>query len=290
MQAFSAISCEKIRPPHTCYNQLHTVILMMQKLWALMIPLLLLGAGLFLTHPVAADALTQVVYQTPTALPDGRVVYVVQEGDTCLRIQLLTGVTIEELRTLNRLDQECTIIPGRELLLAVITPQPTPTPNLNVTPTPLLPTPTPIIGNGQVCILLFNDVNGNTTREDSELPLAGGAVSITDRLGQISRTSTTSASVDPVCEEVPEGEYNISVAIPSGYNATTSLNLPSIKVQAGDLAIIEFGAQVSSAPQPTPAIEVVGSDDGIILAILGGLLILTGIGLGIYILVTRRGQ
>lgn len=264
---------------------------MMQKYWALMIPLLLVGAGLFLARPVAADALSQVVYQTPTALPDGRVVYVVQEGDTCLRIQLLTGVTIEQLRTLNRLDQECTIIPGKELLLAVITPQPSPTANPNITPTPLLPTPTPFSGNGQVCVLLFNDVNGNTTREEGELPLAGGAISITNRAGQVSRTNTTSASAEPVCEDVPEGDYNISIAIPGGYNATTSLNLPSVKVQAGDLAILEFGAQVSSAPQPTPAgNEPVAADNGLILAILGGLLILTGLGLGIYILATRRGR
>lgn len=256
-----------------------------------MIPFLLLGAGLFLARPVTAGSLSQVVYQTPTALPDGRVVYVVQEGDTCLRIQLLTGVTIEQLRTLNRLDQECTLIPGRELLLVVITPQPSPTPNLNITPTPLLPTPTPFSGNGQVCVLLFNDVNGNTTREDNELPLAGGAISITDRSGQVSRTSTTSNSAEPVCEEIPEGDYNISIAIPGGYNATTSLNLPSVKVQAGDLAILEFGAQVSSVPQPTPAgSEPVAAGNGLILAILGGLLILTGIGLGIYILVARRGQ
>jgi len=253
-----------------------------------MIPFLLLGAGLFMAQPAAANSVSQVVYQTPTALPDGRVVYIVQEGDTCLRIQLLTGVTIEQLRTLNRLDQECTILPGKELLLAVITPQPTPTQNPNLTPTPLLPTPTPFSGNGQVCVLLFNDVNGNTMREEGEQPLAGGAVSITERQGKVSRTSTTAASADPVCEEVPEGDYNISMAIPSGYNATTSLNLPSIKVQAGDLAILEFGAQASSAPQPTPAGESAASGSGLILAILGGLLILTGIGLGVYILAARR--
>lgn len=241
-----------------------------------------------MAQPAAANSVSQVVYQTPTALPDGRVVYIVQEGDTCLRIQLLTGVTIEQLRTLNRLDQECTILPGKELLLAVITPQPTPTQNPNLTPTPLLPTPTPFSGNGQVCVLLFNDVNGNTMREEGEQPLAGGAVSITERQGKVSRTSTTAAGADPVCEEVPEGDYNISMAIPSGYNATTSLNLPSIKVQAGDLAILEFGAQASSAPQPTPAGESAASGSGLILAILGGLLILTGIGLGVYILAARR--
>jgi hypothetical protein len=265
---------------------------MTRKLWVLTIPILLLGAGMFLAQPAAADAPAQVVYQTPTAMPDGRVVYIVQEGDSCLRIQLLTGVTIDQLRTLNRLDQECTISAGRELLLLVITPQPTPTPNPDVTNTPLLPTPTPFGGNGQVCVLLFNDVNGNATREETELPLAGGAISISDRLGQVSKTSSTTAGPDPVCEEIPEGDYNISMAIPSGYNATTALNLPSIQVQAGDLAILEFGAQVSSAPQPTQAGEAAGpaaGGNGLMLAILGGLLVVLGIGLGVYIVVSRRG-
>jgi len=116
--------------------------------------------------------------------------------------------------------------------------------------------------------------------------LTVGAASGVEASG--SALPSSAASADPVCEEVPEGDYNISMAIPSGYNATTSLNLPSIKVQAGDLAILEFGAQASSAPQPTPAGESAASGSGLILAILGGLLILTGIGLGVYILAARR--
>ncbi len=243
-------------------------------------------------RPAAADSQNQVSYQTPTAQPDGRVIYIVQEGDSCLRIQLLTGTTIETLRTLNRLDQDCTVSPGKEMLLAVITPQPSPTTNPNITPTPLLPTPTPFNGNGQICVQLYNDVNGDATREDTELSLAGGAVSITDRLGQVSKTENTTDSVEPICiEEIPEGEYNISMAIPSGYNATTTLNLQAVKIQAGDQVILEFGAQISSAPQAeAPSTETVpeAGSTGMLLAILGGLFVLMGIGLGVYVAVARR--
>lgn len=260
--------------------------------WSIWIVLILIGAGFLGVGSVNAGAEKQISYATPTAQPDGRVVYIVQDGDTCLRIQLLTGVTIDQLRTLNRLDQACTIIPGRELLLAIITPQPTLTPNPDTTPTPLLPTPTPFFGNGQVCVRLFNDINGDATRKvDSELPLAGGAVSITDRTGQVSKTGNTTGSADPLCVEVPEGEYNISIAIPGGYNATTALNLQVVKVQAGDMVILEFGAQPASAPQsqPQPAAEETAPDgSGLLLAILGGLLILAGIGLAVYIAVARR--
>jgi len=265
---------------------------MRNKPWLILLVLVLIGSGFLRTHSAKAGTEKQVSYATPTARPDGRVVYIVQEGDTCLRIQLLTGVTIDQLRTLNRLDQECTIIPGKELLLAVITPQPTPTNNPHITPTPLLPTSTPFSGNGQVCVQLYNDVNGDATREDAELPLAGGAISITDRLGQVSKTENTTGSVDPVCIEVPEGEYNISMAIPSGYNATTTLNLQAVKVLAGDMAILEFGAQMASAaqnPAQPPDTHSSSTGNGLLLAILGGLLIMAGVGLAVYVALARRG-
>lgn len=264
---------------------------MHNKPWLFLIALLFIGTGLIWTNPVEADSSKQVSYGTPTARPDGRVIYIVQEGDTCLRIQLLTGVTINDLRSLNRLDQECTLIPGKELLLTTITLQPSPTTNPNITPTSLLPTPTPYNGNGQVCVQLFEDVNGDATHDEGELSLVGGAISISDRLGLVSKTEKTSGGTDPVCVEIPEGEYNISMAIPSGYNATTTLNLQKVKVLAGDKVILEFGAQAASPAQPQiPAPDTSPpSGTGLLLAILGGLLVLAGIGLGIYVAVARHG-
>ena len=42
-----------------------------------------------------------------------------------------------------------------------------------------------------------------------------------------------------------EGDYNVSVAIPEGYNPTTSLNAP-ITLVAGDITYLNFGAQAGS--------------------------------------------
>lgn len=268
---------------------------MSYKTWTLYISLFLLGAVILVARPVpvAADAQVQIAYQTPTARPDGRVIYIVQEGDSCLRIQLLTKVTIEQIRTLNKLDQNCTINPGQELLLMVVTPAASPTPNPNISPTPLLPTPTPKKGSGNICVVLFDDANGNAVNETSELPLGGGAVSISDRQAAISKTINTTDDPEVLlCEEVPEGEYNISVAIPSGYNATTEMNAIA-QVRAGDQAIFEFGAQVSSVFPQAPGVSgggetVTQADNNLLLAALGGLLVLGGIGLGVYILFTRR--
>ncbi len=213
--------------------------------------------------------------------------YIVQEGDTCLRIQLLTGTTVDTLRTLNRLDQNCTIIPGKELLLMVITPVASATPNPFVTATSQLPTPTPFKGNGKICVLLYDDVNGNAVRDTSESAMAGGAVSISDRLGTVSKTGSTDDSGTPYCSEIPEGEFTISMAVPSGYNGTTLLN-QAVKVQAGETAILEFGAQQSSAVEAVTAQSPQPGGNNMMLAVMGGVLVLGGIGLGIYILFTRR--
>lgn len=262
---------------------------MAHKTWMFLIPFLLFGSIAVLARPAAADSQAQVQYQTPTADPDGRVIYRVQEGDTCLRIQLLTGVTVEMLRELNKLDQNCTINPGQELLLSVIVPTPAPTPDPNNTPTPPLPTPTSILGNGEICVILYNDVNGNAVNEDGEALLAGGAVSITNRIGTVSQTgSTTDTAGAPMCSEVPEGEYNISLGVPEGYNGTTLLT-QVLSVKAGETAILEFGAQASGqdAPSSPNEPETEGGENNLLLAILGGVFIFMGIGLGGYIVFTR---
>lgn len=259
------------------------------KPWNILIPLVLLGVIAAFAHPAAANPSLQVQYQTPTAQPDGRVIYKVQEGDSCLRIELLTGVKVDTLRTLNKLDQACTINPGQEILLQVITPEPTPTTNPNMTATPPLPTPTPIKGTGEICVMLYNDINGNAVHEDTELSMAGGAVSISNRAGSVSQTGNTIDGIDPLCLEIPEGEYNISMAIPGGYNGTTLLN-QVLKIQPGETAVLEFGAQESTivaGESGQPPVAAAASENNQMLAIFGTLLVLFGIGLGVYILLNR---
>lgn len=266
---------------------------MFQKIWISAL-LLLIGVAAFMVRPVSAGPQLQAAYATPTAQPDGRIIYIVQPGDSCLSIQLRTNnaTTVEELRTLNKLDQNCTLTEGRELLLDIITPEPSPTPNPLISPTPPLPTPTLFKGSGNICVMLYDDINGNAVRESTELPMDGGAVSITDRLGTLSKTGTTQPTVElpMLCfEEVPEGTYTVSMAIPGGFNATTSMNLP-LRVEAGDSAILEFGAQVSTQAQvqePT-VVEPEATSREPLLAVLGGLLVLAGIGLGVYIFFQRR--
>ena len=250
---------------------------------------LLLLAGVMLTARASGQPQGISLF-TPTPGPDGRIIYIVQSGDNCGRISLLTGVPIDQLRALNNLDENCDLTTGQPLLIGIGgpgggTPTAGPAPTATLAP----PTPTAIPGSIDVCVLLFDDLNGDALHEDSEPAIEGGAVSITGTSGQYSQTATTQAGTDPICfTKVPLGTYNVSVAPPSGYNPTTALNYSlEIKdgdiqsgIQAGDQISIPFGAQKSSAP--APANPSGGGDSNSLLGIIGGTLLLVGIGLAIY--------
>ena len=219
--------------------------------------LTLILVGLVLALSVAgveARPQPQASYQTPTPNAEGQIFYTVQEGDTCTRIFLLTGVPIDEIIAANNLTSECVLTPGQQLLIAQLEPA-TPMPEGPApTPTPGPPTPTPFDGNGEVCVVLFEDLDGNQMRTESEFYLEDGVVSMSNRAGTFSETIETvggdPALIEPACfENVPEGEYNLSMGIPEAYIATTSLNVP-LEVSAGDTIVIDFGAQPSSqAPE-----------------------------------------
>ena len=250
-------------------------------------------------------------YQTPTAGPDGRIIYVAGEGDTCIKIGLLNNIDINQLRALNpELDENCTIIAGQSLMIGVGGPAaaPTITPG-GPTPIPTLaePTATPFAGTTEICVLLFNDINGNAIREELELGLAGGAISVTNALGGYSQTRDSTDVLDPntiepsyVCfgaipegleevpdsEKLPEGKYTVSAAIPDGYNPTSNLSY-AIEVIAGERAFVAFGAQSQDATIADPEAEPEGNNSGL-LGILGVILLLGGGGLAWYAMRSQK--
>ena len=245
---------------------------------------LLAGWLAFVALPVQAGPVAQVYYLTPTPGPDGRIVYVVQANDTCLGISLLNNIPIEQLRALNNINPECTNLQvGQELVLGFL-PTATLPSGPTLTPTSILPTPTPFNGTGLICIYLYEDINGNAQIEAGEMPLAGGAISMSNRGNTISRTGQTTADGQAVCFlDLPEGEYTVSMGIPIGYNATRRTTY-TITLRAGDQSTLDFGAQRSALTDPqTPA-----EDDkdatrrSPILGILGALVVLGGIGIGVY--------
>ncbi len=227
---------------------------------------------------------------TPTPQPDGRIIYIVQTNDTLLRISLISGVSVEELRGMNNLVDDI-IVPGQELLLGMggpeevrFTPGPTPTPTVAV------PTPTPEPGSGNLCILLFNDGNGDSLRQEQEPSIPGGAISVSDRRGLFSENVDTLDGLEPHCfEGLLEGEYRISIAVPLGYNPTTNTNYVVI-VGAGEEVYVDFGAQANSETLAEEPILPAQGERSPLLGIIGGLVILIGLGVAVFASRLLRGR
>ncbi|KUK69391.1 MAG: hypothetical protein XD89_0789, partial [Anaerolineae bacterium 49_20] len=153
----------------------------------------------------------------------------------------------------------------------------------------ITPTPTPQPGYAKICVVLFHDIDGTGTRTTGEDYLYGGVVSINDRLGKVSLTGTTVAGnpdeIEPLCfDNIPEGSYNITVAIPDGFNPTTVTSYP-LEVKAGDQATIDFGAQRATAPIQQ---EDAGGMRSPILGIVGVVILIAGLVLAF--LTWRQGR
>lgn len=250
--------------------------------------LALIGLLLFgLWLPAGAAPRAQ-QYVTPIPGTDGRIVYIVQAGDNCFRVAALHTITVDQLRQLNsKLDENCTLVEGQELLIGVVAAATATAPANQAVITPTV-TPTPITGTTQVCVLLYNDINGDAMRQETEPAVAGGAVSVTEINGKYTGSQDTVIPADPeayqgICfSETPAGTYNITVAIPDNYNPTMELSY-SLEVNAGDRAFVDFGAQSQDVVVDPGAEEAANTGGGsTVLGIFGALLLLGGAGLGYY--------
>ncbi len=231
--------------------------------------------------PSGAPAPQPTPFLTPTPGPDGKIVYQVQKDDTLWRIAAIAGISVEELMALNGIAPNDYITEGMLLVLGTGGPvQPTADVGPLPSPTADLATPTPAFGTGEVCVLLFQDLNGDARLQDDEPPLAGGEVSVVDVGGAVAGEWTTTEDEDGYCfDGLENGDYNVSAAVPTGYNPTTSLNIP-LRLEAGDIKYVEFGAQPSAALGGTPGAG--GGGRSTILGLVGVLLLLAAGALGYY--------
>ncbi len=263
----------------------------MQRTQKAILFLLVIG-GLFLVSlsPLLANPVNaQIYYYTPTASANGYIYYTVRENETCESIAALTGMDIAMLRDINSLGlDDCNFLQvGQQLVLGVV-PTPEITQGPSPTPTGILPTPQPIVGFGTICVYLYNDINGDAiadTEETTNTGLAGGEISLINQEGDFQKTGTTINTGEAVCfEDAPEGDYTISIAIPDGYNPTSSQNY-AIHLKAGDTATVNFSAQASST---LPLVVNEEGSSSLFLAVIGGLVVLAGIGLGLYVRFLRK--
>lgn len=249
--------------------------------------------------PVSAAPKPQTAYSTPTAQPDGRILYIVQAGDTCLRISLLAGVSVEYIRVTNLLNESCDIVEGQQLLIGVgAPPDSTPTPGPELTPSPVPPTPTPGAGGtATVCVLMYIDLNGDGLRQETEFGVDEGAVSVIGVSGPFTSQMETSSSLDVddqdedfdteeplrACfADLAPGTYTVSGGIPTGYNATTFTDV-MVTLAPGDTTFVDFGVQEQTSEETGG-----GKKTSPLLGVLGAFLLLFGVGLGYYALWIRN--
>lgn len=269
-------------------------------LFSLFSALLIQPTAAFGAAPAAHAA--QFTYEpTPTPGPDGKIVYIVQAGDSAWSIAARFGFVNEkynELKQLNRWGDNPIINVGDEVILGFAGPGEAESTSSvpTATPPPAEPTATPKPGFAKLCVILYNDANGDSLRQEEEGSIAGGAISVSNRSGSISRTIDTGINLDQLCfddypvpyyasyvEELPEGRYTVSVAVPDHYNPTTTLNL-DVTLDAGDTTILDFGAQEGSRAEPVSPVEEAPepAEKSPLLGILGGSLLLVGVVLGLF--------
>jgi len=274
---------------------------MYKRFWAGICLILVILLGFWQGHrAVAAPQAQLTVFPTPTPGPDGKIIYIVQPNDTLWRISAITGVKIETIRDLNKLGVNDMIMPGTRLLIGYAGPA---TGGATQGPAPtqaiFTPTSTAPPGWGILCVLLYNDLNGDSMRQETEPSIPGGEISVSNRLGSVSLTGQTpSGGTDPtaktpqekgyICfDQLLEGEYLISAAAPEGYNRTTTLN-QTLRLEAGQTTLLAFGAQANSELEAQTALIPESPRKSPLLGIMGGVLLLGGVGLGLYAFLLRR--
>jgi hypothetical protein len=136
-----------------------------------------------------------------------------------------------------------------------ITPTPTVTPTPTITPTPTntptatnTPTPQP----GSLCVLAFNDLNGNLGRDAGEPLLANALIVIRDLAMTPLVQYTTDGVHEPKCYAFPPGGYYVQETDPPGYTSTGP-NWFGVWLPSQGSFTIAFADQLLAAtPTPTP--------------------------------------
>ncbi len=120
-------------------------------------------------------------------------------------------------------------------------PTSSPAPTVEVEPTAIV---TPA-GPAEICALLYDDANGNGSRDLNEAALAGAQLEILDpgTSAVLQSYTTTAADTAGHCfKDLAVGAYTIAAAAPAGYNATTPGSVVQ-RVVAGSHYELVFGAQ-----------------------------------------------
>lgn len=270
--------------------------------------------------PTATPLIMPTNFPTPTANAEGKIIYIVQPGDSIIHICAVIGrgsdvQCIADLKQMNGLSGN-TLSVGQQLIIGTVggaAVQPTattasalepttaPTADANATAAAPLPTtegqPAPTQattggGAGSICVTLYNDANGNGVLDAGEGLVAGGNFALLDLGASITlATYATDGASEPHCfENLASGNYRVTSTAPEGYKATTRSDW-DLTLAAGSTANLEFGAQ--STGGTTGGGQAAPTTDNsrlvrALLAAVGVVLLLVAAGVAGFLVLTRR--
>jgi len=282
--------------------------------------------------PQPTDRIIPTKFPTPTPNGQGQVVYTVQAGNTIIDICGVIGrgndpSCIDDIVKWNNLSSPRSIVPGQQLIIsepaggpppateapaateavaATETPagdQPTAAPGDATTAAPasteastaVAGTTTTPAGAAAICIMLYNDANGNGTYDAGEGLVSAGQFSLLDMANSSTvATYTTDGASEPHCfENLPSGNYRINSTVPDGYKATTRTDW-DLTLGAGSTADLQFGAQSSGGTTgngtsgSTDTSDSTGRLVRALLAAAGVVLLLIAAGVAGFLVLTRR--
>ncbi len=264
-------------------------------------------------------------YYTATPSPGGSTIHTVVAGDTLFGIAIDYGVDLDELRRLNAgtLGPNDMLSIGQEIVVKPGTGgdvQPTATPEV-VQPPATLPTPTvqatspggaPAADKGVICVLAFNDANGDMFRqsESGEMALPNAEITVVGTGGALTPYRTDGFS-EPYCfQDLAAGQqYIVRHTPPAGYK--TDVGPWNLIVSGGQVSNVELAytreqgtvpsadGTVSPDSKTTPSAEeepTKETEDGggmtdilnLILRISGGIVLLLAVVIVVLFFVSRR--
>ena len=220
----------------------------------------------------------------------GPVTYTVKSGDTLSSIAAQFNLSLDQLLTYNSITKGTPLLVGQTLIVGA--PAVTPTPSLKPTqaatlaPTPTASASTSVSTPLGLCLLAFDDVNGNGTRDSGEGLAAGVKFDVKSADGQSVAAYTSDGVKEPDClTNLPDGRYSIEVTPPAGQSATTDTRW-SLSLLSGTAVNIAFGSQSAPAAatatpsvQPTavPAATASGNGSSSLTLLVGGAFVLLAV-------------
>ena len=126
------------------------------------------------------------------------------------------------------------------------TPKPTPTPWPTFTPTPV---------TGTICVVAFEDHNGNGVQDPADGRLSGALITVSNERGLVEEYLTNGFDEPHCFRGLSPGHYFVSEVNPGGYRSTTHddwgvsvVDVAKIHVAFGDYSPQE----ATPTPRPTP--------------------------------------